>query len=35
MTAWGLKPQLIFLRGETLMSMYRSCYFDVQASLPR
>jgi hypothetical protein len=31
----GLKPQLIFLHGEELMSMYRSCYFDAQASLPR
>jgi hypothetical protein len=28
----GLKPQLIFLRGEELMSMYRPCYLDAQAS---
>ena len=31
----GLKPQLIFLRGEELTNMYRSCYLDAQASLPR
>jgi hypothetical protein len=31
----GLKPQLIFLRGEELMSMYRSCYLDAQASSSR
>ena len=31
----GLKPQLIFLRGEELMSMYPSCYLDAQASSPR
>ena len=31
----GLKPQLIFLRGEELTSMYRLCHFDLQASLLR
>ena len=31
----GLKPQLIFLRGEELMSMYRPCYLDAQASSSR
>jgi hypothetical protein len=31
----GLKPQLIFLHGEELTSMYRSCYLDAQASSPR
>jgi hypothetical protein len=31
----GLKPQMIFLRGKQLMSMYRPCYLDAQASLPR
>ena len=30
----GLKPQLIFLRGEELMSMYRPCYLDARASSP-
>jgi hypothetical protein len=28
----GLKTRLIFLRGEELMSMYRPCYLDAQAS---
>ena len=28
----GLKPQMIFLRGNELMSMYRSCYLDARAS---
>jgi len=28
----GLKPQLIYLRGEDLMSMYHPCYLDAQAS---
>jgi len=28
----GLKPQMIFLRGPELMSMYRSCYLDARAS---
>jgi hypothetical protein len=31
----GLKSQMIFLRGKELMSMYRPCYLDAQASLPR
>ena len=31
----GLKPQMIFLRGNELMSMYRSCYLDARASSPR
>jgi hypothetical protein len=31
----GLKPQMIFLRGKQLMSMYRPCYLDAQASAPR
>jgi hypothetical protein len=30
----GLKPQMIFLRGKQLMSMYRPCYLDAQASSP-
>ncbi len=29
----GLKPQMIFLRGKQLMSMYRPCYLDTQAFL--
>ena len=28
----GLRPQMIFLRGKQLMSMYRPCYLDAQAS---
>jgi hypothetical protein len=31
----GLRPRMIFLRGKQLMSMYRPCYIDVQASVPR
>ena len=31
----GLKPQLIYLRGEELMGMYRPCYLDAQASSSR
>jgi hypothetical protein len=31
----GLKPQMIFLRDKELMTMYRSCYLDAQASSPR
>ena len=31
----GLRPRMIFLRGKQLMSMYRPCYIDVQASAPR
>jgi hypothetical protein len=28
----GLTPHMIFLRGKQLMSMYRPCYLDAQAS---
>ena len=31
----GLTQRMIFLRGKQLMSMYRPCYIDVQASAPR
>jgi hypothetical protein len=31
----GLKPQMISLRGKRLMSMYRSCFLDAQASSQR
>src|SRR6202171_6616141 len=31
----GLAPHMIFLRGRQLMSMYRPCYLDAQASVPR
>ncbi len=31
----GLKSQMIFLRGKELMSIYRPCYLDAQAALPR
>jgi hypothetical protein len=31
----GLKPQMIFLSGNELMSMYRPCYLDARASSPR
>src|SRR5258708_4283925 len=31
----GLTPRMIFLRGKQLMSMYRPCYLDAQASAPR
>jgi hypothetical protein len=31
----GLRPQMIFLRGKELMSMYRPCYLDARASSPR
>ena len=31
----GLRPQMIFLRGKQLASMYRPCYLDAQASAPR
>jgi hypothetical protein len=34
-TRGGLKRQLIFLRGEELMSMYRPCYLDARASWTR
>jgi hypothetical protein len=30
----GLKPQMIFLQGRELMSMYRPCYLDAQAYSP-
>jgi hypothetical protein len=30
----GLTPHMIFLRGRQLMSMYRPCYLDAQASSP-
>jgi hypothetical protein len=28
----GLKPQMIYLSGKQLMSMYRPCFLDAQAS---
>jgi hypothetical protein len=31
----GLRRQMIFLRGKQLMSMYRPCYLDAEASTPR
>ena len=31
----GLKPQMIYLRGKQLMSMYRPCYLDAQDFAPR
>jgi hypothetical protein len=31
----GMKPQIIFLRGKELTSMYRPCYLDAEASSPR
>jgi len=31
----GLKPQMIFLRGKELMSMFRPCYLDAEASSAR
>jgi hypothetical protein len=31
----GLTPRMIFLRGRQLLSMYRPCYLDAQASTPR
>jgi hypothetical protein len=31
----GLKPQMIFLRGKELMSMYRPCFLDAEATSPR
>jgi hypothetical protein len=30
----GLKPQMIFLQGKELISMYRPCYLNAQASSP-
>jgi len=31
----GLTPRLIFLRGKQLQAMYKPCYLDAQASVPR
>src|SRR3954451_15916866 len=31
----GLNPQMISLRGKQLMSMYKPCYLDAQASSPK
>lgn len=31
----GLTPHMIFLRGKQLMSMYKPCYLDAEASVPR
>ena len=31
----GLKSQMIFLHGKELMSMYRPCYLNAEASLQR
>jgi hypothetical protein len=31
----GLTPHMLFLRGKQLMSMYRPCYLDAQASSSR
>src|ERR1700709_281725 len=31
----GLKPQMIFLRGKQLMSMYKPCYLEAHASSPK
>ena len=31
----GLKREMIFLRGKQLMSMYRPCYLEAQAGVPR
>jgi hypothetical protein len=31
----GLNSQMIFLRGKELMSMYRPCYLNAEASSPR
>ena len=31
----GLKPQMIFLRGKQLTSMYKPCYLDAEAAPPR
>jgi hypothetical protein len=31
----GLRPQMIFLRGKQLTSMYRPCYLEAQASARR
>ena len=31
----GLKPRMIFLRGKQLQAMYKPCYLNAQASVPR
>ena len=31
----GLKPQMIYLSGKQLMSMYRPCFLDAEASSRR
>jgi hypothetical protein len=31
----GLTPHMIFLRGKQLLSMYKPCYLDAQAAVPR
>jgi len=31
----GLTPRMLFLHGKQLMSMYRPCYLDAEASVPR
>jgi len=31
----GLTPRMIFLRGKQLMSMYKPCYLEAQASVSR
>src|SRR5450432_1763960 len=31
----GLTPHMIFLRGKQLMSMYKPCYLEAQASSPK
>jgi hypothetical protein len=31
----GLTPHMIFLRGKQLMTMYKPCYLDAQAAVPR
>jgi len=31
----GLTPRMIFLRGRQLTSMYKPCYLDAEASVPR
>ena len=31
----GLTPRMLFLHGKQLMSMYKPCYLDAEASVPR
>jgi hypothetical protein len=31
----GLTPRMIFLRGKQLQALYKPCYLDAQASVPR